>query len=124
MKILNLYAGLGGNRKLWDNMHDILAVEDNVSIAKFYNDKFPGDDIIIGDAHEFLLNNYHKYDFIWTSIMCPSHSRARFWASKPNNKVKPVFPDMKLYEEILFLQHYFNGKWVVEESADESLSFL
>lgn len=24
------------------------------------------------------------------------------------------FPDMKLYEEILFLKHWFKGKWVVE----------
>ena len=24
------------------------------------------------------------------------------------------YPDMKLYEEILFLQHFFKGKWVVE----------
>ena len=24
------------------------------------------------------------------------------------------YPDMKLYEEIIFLEHYFNGKYVVE----------
>ena len=114
MKILNLYAGIGGNRKLWGNEHEITAVELNESIAKFYADMFPNDRLIITDAHEYLLNNYSEYDFIWSSINCPSHSRARFWSSKPNNKVKPVFPDMKLYEEILFLMHYFNGKWIVE----------
>ena len=27
LKILNLYAGIGGNRKLWGNEHDITAVE-------------------------------------------------------------------------------------------------
>ena len=27
---------------------------------------------------------------------------------------KPVYPDMKLYEEILLLKGYFKGKWVVE----------
>ena len=27
MKILNLYAGIGGNRKLWGNEHEITAVE-------------------------------------------------------------------------------------------------
>ena len=27
---------------------------------------------------------------------------------------KAIFPDMKLYEEILFLQGYFKGKYVVE----------
>jgi len=27
---------------------------------------------------------------------------------------KPIYPDMKLYQEILFLQGYFKGKYVVE----------
>ena len=27
---------------------------------------------------------------------------------------KPRYPDLKLYEEILFLQHNFRGLWVVE----------
>lgn len=27
---------------------------------------------------------------------------------------RAIFPDMKLYEEILFLQGYFKGNWVVE----------
>ena len=31
-----------------------------------------------------------------------------------NTGAKAVYPDMKLYEEILFLQGYFKGKWVVE----------
>jgi len=113
MKVLNLYAGIGGNRKLWQNV-EVTAVENNLEIAKFYKDHFPEDKIIITDAHKYLLDNYSKFDFIWSSIECPSHSRARFWGSKPNNKIKPVFPDMKLYEEILFLKHYFNGKWIVE----------
>ena len=114
MKILNLYCGLGGNRKLWDNEHEIVAIEFNPEIAKFYKDHFPGDKVIITDAHNYLSDHYSEFDFIWSSIECPSHSRVRFWGSKPNNKIKPVFPDMKLYEEILFLKHYFDGKWLVE----------
>lgn len=113
MKVCNLYAGLGGNRKKWEGV-EVTAVENNESIAKFYKDHFPGDNVIIGDAHEYLLNHYSEYDFIWSSINCPTHSRARFWGSRPNNKIKPVFPDMKLYEEILFLKHYFDGNWIVE----------
>lgn len=35
MKILNLYAGIGGNRKLWGNEHDITAIEYDENIAKF-----------------------------------------------------------------------------------------
>jgi DNA (cytosine-5)-methyltransferase 1 len=112
-RVLNLYAGLGGNRRLWTNV-DVTAIENNESIAKFYKDHFPNDNLIITDAHQYLLEHYNEYDFIWSSINCPTHSRARFWSAKPNKKVKPVFPDMKLYEEILFLKHYFNGKWVVE----------
>ena len=113
MKILNLYSGLGGNRKMWDG-HEVTAIEYNESIAKFYQDHFLNDNVIITDAHNYLLDHYSEYDFIWSSVNCPTHSRARFWSSKPNNKVKPVFPDMKLYEEILFLKHYFNGLWIVE----------
>lgn len=114
MKILNLYAGIGGNRKLWGNSHEVTAVELDKSVAKFYTDHYPGDKVIIGDAHEYLLNHYSEFDFIWSSVNCPTHSRARFWSSRPNKKVKPVYPDMKLYEEILFLKHYYDGKWVVE----------
>lgn len=113
MKVLNLYAGLGGNRKKWGGVK-VTAVELNREIAKFYSDHFPEDETIITDAHDYLLNHYSEFDFIWSSVNCPTHSRARFWSSKPNDKVKPVFPDMKLYEEILFLKHYFNGLWVVE----------
>ena len=113
MKILNLYCGLGGNRKLWQNV-EVTAIENNESIAKFYSDHFPEDKLIITDAHQYLLDHYSEFDFIWSSIECLSHSRARFGGSKPNNKIKPIFPDMKLYEEILFLKHYFDGKWLVE----------
>ena len=58
MKILNLYSGIGGNRKLWGDQHEITAVEYNEEIATVYKDYFPNDKVIIGDAHEFLLKNY------------------------------------------------------------------
>jgi len=45
MKILNLYAGIGGNRKLWGNEHKITAVEINQEIAKIYQDFFPKDKV-------------------------------------------------------------------------------
>ena len=114
MKILNLYSGLGGNRKLWGDEHKVTAVELDPANAAFYSDKFPNDTVIVGDAHNYLVENYHKFDFIWGSPPCPTHSRARFWSSKPNNKVKPVYPDMKLYQEIVFLDNYYEGKWVIE----------
>lgn len=112
-KVLNLYAGLGGNRKLWGGC-EVTAVEYDPTVAKFYKDHFPDDEVIIADAHDYLLKNYRKYDFIWSSINCPTHSRARFWNAKGNESVEAKYPDFKLYEEITFLMHYFDGQWVVE----------
>src|SRR3990167_7443157 len=113
MKILNLYAGIGGNRKLWGGEHQITAVELNPQIAKIYQIFFPNDKIVVGDAHQYLLEHFAGFDFIWSSPPCPSHSKLRKGLSI-NVGAKPIFPDMKLYEEILFLQGYFKGKWCVE----------
>jgi DNA (cytosine-5)-methyltransferase 1 len=112
MKILNLYCGIGGNRKLWGDDHEITAIENVEEIAKIYQDFFPNDKVIVADAHQYLLNHYKEFDFIWSSPPCPSHSRARFWGM--NRGYKPIYPDMKLYEEILLLKYYFKGDWVVE----------
>ena len=38
LKILNLYAGIGGNLKLWGSEHEITAVEYDPNIAKIYED--------------------------------------------------------------------------------------
>ena len=58
MKILNLYAGIGGNRKLWSDEHQITAVENNDKIAKTYKKYFPNDTVVVSDAHQYLLHNY------------------------------------------------------------------
>lgn len=112
MKILNLYAGIGGNRKLWGDDDEITAVEYRTDIARIYRHYFPHDQIIIADAHQYLLDHYHEYEFIWTSPPCPSHSKSRFWRHSTLDAQQ--YPDMSLYQEIIFLKHYFNGKWVVE----------
>lgn len=115
MKILNLYACLGGNRYKWSNEHEITAIELDPELARLYKIRFPKDTVIVEDAHEYLLNNYRNFDFIWTSPPCPSHSRARINSAKSDKtNFKPIFPSMILYEEILFLQHYFKGKFCVE----------
>lgn len=113
MKILNLYAGIGGNRKLWGDEHDVTAVEINDSIIHIYKDFFPKDEVVLADAHQYLLEHYSEFDFIWSSPPCPSHSMFRKHFSMSVG-AKPIYPDMKLYEEILFLQGYFKGKYVVE----------
>lgn len=115
MKILNLYACLGGNRYKWGEGHEITAVELDPELAKLYKERFPNDTVIVTDAHQFLLDHYKEYDFIWTSPLCPTHSRAAFGSRKSEKAAhKPVFPDLKLYEEVLFLEHYFDGKYCVE----------
>ena len=114
MKILNLYAGIGGNRKLWSDEHEITAVEINPKIAKIYQDFFPNDKVIVGDAHNYLMEHFEEFDFIWTSPPCPTHSKLRKQFIGTRCGAKPVYPDMKLYEEIIFLMHHFKGKWVVE----------
>ncbi len=113
MKVLNLYAGIGGNRKLWSKEHKVTAVEKNPHIAKIYEDNFPKDRVIIGDAHSYLLRYYMNFDFIWSSPPCPSHSKLRKGFSVANG-AKPIYPDMKLYQEIIFLEGYCKGKYVVE----------
>ena len=111
MKALNLYAGLGGNRKLWDA--SVTAVEYKEDIAGFYKDSYPDDEVIVGDAHEFLLAHYKEFDFIWASPPCPTHSRARHWTSK-GGRYDVVYPDMSLWQEIIFLQHHSPVPFVVE----------
>ena len=114
MKILNLYAGIGGNRKLWGNEHDITAIEYDEATAQVYRDYFPKDNMIVTDAHQYLLDHYKEYDFIWSSPPCPSHSSFRFNIGVRYRGIKPVYPDMMLYQEIIFLKYHSEKPWVVE----------
>lgn len=116
MKVLNLYAGIGGNRKLWEDV-EVTAVELDPKIAAIYSDFFPDDKVVIGDAHQYLLDHFAEFDFIWASPPCPTHSRIRLYTAVAKGANKPVYPDMKLYEEIIFLKHHHKGKWVVENVA-------
>ena len=113
-KILNLYACLGGNRYKWDEVADnleVTAVELDPEAARLYQERFPNDIVIVADAHQYLLEHYKEFDFIWSSPPCPTHSKFNI-SMKTTRKMK--YPDMKLYQEIIFLEHYFNGKYVVE----------
>jgi len=113
-KILNLYSCLGGNRYKWNEVKEdieVTAVEYDEELAKLYQERFPNDKVIVADAHQYLLDHYKEFDFIWSSPPCPTHSRARF---ARRNTTSAKFPDLKLYEEILFLDNWFDGKFIVE----------
>lgn len=117
-RVLNLYAGVGGNRALWEDV-DVTAVEINEEIAAEYQRQFPGDDVIVADAHEFLLEHHDAgWDFIWSSPPCQSHSRVSYatWhAEEAHNADRdPEYPDMRLYQEVVLLRHFYDGNWVVE----------
>jgi len=112
MKVLNLYACLGGNRLLWDNCQ-VTAVELDEELARLYQERFPNDTVIVADAHQYLLDHYKEFDFIWSSPPCPTHSKVRFSQHTKDSHI-PKYPDMNLYQEILFLDNYFKGKYVVE----------
>ena len=112
-KTLNLYAGIGGNRKLWD-CNNITAVEIDENIAAIYKNFFPNDELIVGDAHEYLLDHFSEFDFIWSSPPCQSHSSFRQNICVRYRGTEAVYPDMKLYQEIIFLRNNFKGIWVIE----------
>jgi DNA (cytosine-5)-methyltransferase 1 len=103
MKILNLYANIGGNRKLWGDEHQITAIEIKPEVANVYKDFFPHDRVLVEDAHAYLLAHYEEYDFIWSSPPCPTHSQlGRLRAFNKHNVTTgqyspPRYPDMTLY---------------------------
>jgi DNA (cytosine-5)-methyltransferase 1 len=110
LRVLNLYAGIGGNRALWEGC-EVTAVELDPEIAAEYARRFPQDTVIVADAHQYLLEHFGEFDFIWSSPPCPSHSRTNYFL-----KGRGIYryPDMALYQEILFLTHFFKGRWCVE----------
>jgi DNA (cytosine-5)-methyltransferase 1 len=119
-KILNLYACLGGNRYRWDEVAkesgieiEVTAVELDPELARMYKERFPNDMVIVADAHQYLLDHFKEFDFIWSSPPCPSHSKINI-SQYTRENWKPQYPDMKLYEEVIFLDNFFKRKYVVE----------
>ena len=115
MKILNLYACLGGNRYKWNEVKDdieVTAVELDEELARLYQERFPNDKVIVADAHQYLLDHYKEFDFIWSSPPCPTHSRLNTMIVKNTGKIR--YPDMTLYQEIIVLKKWFRGKYCVE----------
>ena len=113
MKILNLYAGIGGNRRLWGG-HEVTAVEYDPEIAAVYKDLYPNDTVIVGDAHSYLLEHHQEFEFIWSSPPCQTHSSFRHNIGVRFRGVAAKYPDMTLYEEIIFMKYHAKSLWVIE----------
>nr|DAY07325.1 MAG TPA: Cytosine specific methyltransferase [Caudoviricetes sp.] len=120
MKILNLFAGLGGNRKFWDDVArekgvsiEITAVEFDPEIAKAYAKRYPNDNVIVGDAWDYAAKNYLDFDFIWASPPCQTHSRLNIANNIRNDRTKRL-PDFRLYELIVYLKYFCKKAFVVE----------
>jgi DNA (cytosine-5)-methyltransferase 1 len=123
MKILNLYAGVGGNRMLWGNQHEITAVELNKSVADCYKSLYPNDTVIVADAHKYLLDHYKEFDFIWSSPPCQTHSRTRAMCTwKGQNEA--CYPDMTLWQEIIFMKHFNKCNYVIENIKPYYKTFI
>lgn len=117
MKILNLFAGIGGNRINWKN-HEIIAIEYEPKIASWYQFNFPQDKIIISDVYKFLndINNHNllkDIDFVWASPPCITHTML---PKNTHNKhiIHRKIPDMTgIYGLYIFLSNIssnFNKK--------------
>ena len=129
IKLLNLYAGIGGNVHLLDrNKYQIISIEHNIQIAKI-NQLLHPEDIIItcdglckedeirtecpGNAKYYLRLNYKKFDFIWGSPPCQTHSKMRF-TQKSKDFYEYKYPNVDLYQIITLLQTHFEGTYIIE----------
>lgn len=110
MRVLNAYAGIGGNRHLWPAEWDITAVELDERIAAEYARRYPQDQTLVEDAHAFVLERAHQFDAVWTSPPCPTHSRIQRTLVSRFGKTEP---DPRLWLEIEHLQQ-LGRRYVVE----------
>lgn len=115
MKILNLFAGLGGNRRTWSN-HHVTSVEIDSNICNLYQELYPNDIIINDDVFNFLRNkenNINQYDFIWASPPCQTHSHMQIF-TRHNKKLQPIPKLDQIIGLAIWLQRNYKGKYVIE----------
>lgn len=111
IRVLNAYAGIGGNRHLWPEEWRVTAVEIDPRVAAEYARRYPADEVLVEDAHAYVLAHAHEFDAVWTSPPCPTHSRlAKVNAVRYGRELAP---DPRLWAEIEHLRA-LGGRYVVE----------
>lgn len=114
-KILNLFAGFGGNRSSWKNVQ-VDAVEIEPEIAKIYKKRFPEDQVFVQDVDSFLRdknNNLEDYDLIWASPPCTTHSQMQKFPRSETTRI--AIPRMdQIYGLMIWFPRNYSGKWVIE----------
>lgn len=111
LRVLNAYAGIGGNRHLWPAEWKVTAVENDPRVAREYARRYPDDVVLVEDAHAHVMNRAHEYDARWSSPPCPTHSRLAINVARRKG-VEPE-PDPRLWAEIEHLRE-LGGMYVVE----------
>lgn len=110
-KVLNLFAGLGGNiLKLDRDKYSIVSVEIDAKIAEVNKSNNPNDKVIIDNAMTFLKKDRNEFDIIWASPPCQKHTKMM----KATRHDVADFFDPMLWQVIVFLKHFYKGKWIVE----------
>jgi len=115
LKILDLFCGIGGVAR---GFHDYLqehrikylyvAIDIDKHVLKAHKALNPLSNVILRDAYSFSIDELRRYDFVWASPPCETHSIAGIWTRKEKKS-----PDFRLYKLILTL-HDANIPFVVE----------
>lgn len=85
------------------------AVEVVPKLAEEYARRFPGCQVLVGDAYEFVYDHCQDFHVICCSPECQTFSR-RTGARKRD----PILPDDRIFDLIDFLYKHFQGRWWVE----------
>jgi len=103
MKVLELFAGSKSIGKVAEKYGcEVFSVDIH---------DFKGIDLVVDILDMVRSDIPFVPDFIWASPPCPTHSVTNHFLNAQGVK---RYPDMNLYQEIILLQTFFKGKYVIE----------